>query len=467
MTSNSPVLLIPVENQVRELDAKVLLACIAANRGFPSIIGPKREIESRIASFPRSVYLAKSLLHGHRKFFQLARKFGHEIVAWDEDALVHLPAETYYSRRLSPASLACMSHLFAWGEDNAELWRQYHNLPAGLPIHITGNPRNDLLRIEIQPFYQNDVKKLQATFGNFILVNTNFNHVNAFSPVRRLFLPADQPGEEPKFGRAARGMTREYAEGLRDHKQAIFEHFQKMIPALENAFPDYTIVVRPHQVEGQDIYLQIARGCQRVQVTNAGNVVPWLMACKALILNGCTTSVEAYAMGVPSISYRAVVNDDYDHGFYRLPNMLSHQCFDFEELRQTLGEILTGKRGGLDSDESKAIIDHHLAALNGPLACERIVAVLEGVLTELTRSPKPPLIDRLAGWYKVTKRRVRHRSKSRRTGSHKSLEHHLKKNPEIPRQDLCDRITRFQQLLGKDKQPRVDQIHTKLFRISP
>jgi surface carbohydrate biosynthesis protein len=467
MLPKKPFILIPVENQIRELDAKLLLACIAANRGFSSVIGSKREIETQISSFARGVYLAKSLQHGHRKFFRVARQLGHEIVAWDEDALVHLPAEVYYSRRLSPASLECVSHLFAWGEDNAALWRQYPEMPAGVPIHVTGNPRIDLLRDEIQPFYLNKVQKIREKYGNFILINTNFNHVNAFSPIRRLFLPVERPGEEPKFGRAARGMTREYAEGLRDHKQAIFENFKKMIPALENAFPDYTIVVRPHQLESEDIYLQIAKGCQRVRVTNNGNVVPWLMACKALILNGCTTSVEAYAIGVPSISYRAVVNDDYDYGFYRLPNKLSYQCFDFEELRQNLGEILAGKRGVLDNDESKAVIDLHLAAMDGPLACERIVDALEKVLADMMASPKPPFNDRLTGWYKVTKRRVRRQSKSRRAGSHKSMEHHQKKNPEISIQDLCDRIARFQQLLGEDRKLRVKQIHAKLFRIKP
>ena len=38
-----PVLLIPVENQVRELDAKLLLACVAAKRDLTSIIGPQTE----------------------------------------------------------------------------------------------------------------------------------------------------------------------------------------------------------------------------------------------------------------------------------------------------------------------------------------------------------------------------------------------------------------------------------------
>ncbi|NIP25517.1 MAG: hypothetical protein GWN94_14440, partial [Phycisphaerae bacterium] len=92
--------------------------------------------------------------------------------------------------------------------------------------------------------------------------------------------------------------------------------------------PDYNIVVRPHPTENQEIYHRIAAQCDRVRVTNEGNVVPWLMATRVLLHHGCTTGVEAYAMGVPSISYRATVNDHYDLGFYQLSNGLSHQCFD-------------------------------------------------------------------------------------------------------------------------------------------
>ncbi len=336
MKATKATLLIPVENQVRELDPKLLLACIAAKRGFSSVIGSHREIDFRIASFPRSLYLCKSFTVSNLKMFRIIHKLGHEIVSWDEEALVHLPSEMYYSRRLSPLTMKYLSHLFAWGEDNAELWRQYPEFPAGLPIHVTGNPRNDMLRPEMRAFYENEVKEIRNVYGEFILINTNFNHVNSFSPVQNLFQPVKNPGEEPIFGKAARGMTREYAEGFRDHKTAIFEDFQRLIPDLEKEFPSYTIVVRPHPTESQDIYNRIAAQCERVRVTNEGNVVPWLMATRALIHNGCTTGVEAFVMGVPAISYRATVNDFYDHGFYRLPNLLSHQCFDFEELSITL-----------------------------------------------------------------------------------------------------------------------------------
>jgi len=466
MTSKKPVLLMPVENQVRELDARLLLACVAARRGLTSIIGPKRDIESRIASFPRGIFLSKSLRVAKRKTFPLARKLGHEIVSWDEEALVHLPPETYFTRRLPRKGLEHVSHLFAWGEDNAELWRQYPKLPAGMPIHVTGNPRGDLLRPEMQAFYDEDSEKIRNTYGDFILINTNFNHVNAFYPEQNLFQPVKEQGEEARFGQAARGMTREYAEGLRDHKQAIFEQFQKMIPDLEKAFPDDNIVVRPHPTENQEIYHRIAAQCKRVRVTNEGNVVPWLMAARVLLHNGCTTGVEAYAMGVPSISYRATVNDDYDLGFYRLSNGLSHQCFDFTELQHTLKEILAGELGCGNTDQKNALIDHHLAALSGPLACERIVDVLLKIADDLSKLPKPPLRDRLKGWFQANHRRMRQHTKSYLPGSPKSPEFLRHRYPVISAGEVGARLARFQQVLGDAGQLSVEQIYDNFFRIS-
>jgi hypothetical protein len=261
-------------------------------------------------------------------------------------------------------------------------------------------------------------------------------------------------------------MTREYAEGLRNFKEAIFEAFQKFIPALEKTFPEHTIIVRPHPTESHETYRKIAARCERVRVTNEGNVVPWLLATEAVIHNGCTTGVEAYIIGVPAISYRATVDEHYDYGFYRLPNLLSHQCFNFEELVVTLGDILAGKLGPADGDERQALIDHHVTAQEGPLACERMVDVLGTMVESLSQLPKPPLGDRLEGLFKATKRRVRQRSKSQDTGSDKSLEFQRHKYPEISLEEVRARIARLQQVLGHEGELNVDQIYRKLFRIS-
>ena len=466
MKAVKATLLMPVENQVRELDSKLLLACVAAKSGFSSLIGPRREMHIHISSFPRSIYLAKSMPVHRNIIFKIMRKLGHEIVAWDEEALVHPQAETYYRRRVCPLGIKYVSHLFAWGEDNAELWQQYPELPAGVPIHVTGNPRGDLLRSEMRGFYEKDAEELRRAYGHFILINTNFNHVNAFSPDLNLFRPAIKPGEEPKFGRAAKGMSREYAEGLRDHKQAVFEDFQRLIPALEKAFPQHTIVVRPHPTENQDPYHKIAAHCERVRVTNEGNVVPWILAAEAVVHNGCTTGVEAYVTGVPAVSYRATINDFYDLGFYRLPNLLSHQCFDFDELRATLGDILTGKLGPADGNERQVHIKRRLVALDGPLACERMVDMLEEIMEGRSELPRPSVRNRLEGRSMSAIRTLIKRVKERLPVSHNRPEFQRHRYPEVSLEEIRAHISRFQQVLGDSSELKLEQIYDQFFLIS-
>ena len=182
---------------MRELDPKLLLACIAARRGFSSVIGSRQQLDFHIASFSRGIYLSKSMTVRSIRMFKILRNLGHEIVAWDEEALVHLPPETYFSRRLSPEAMGYLSHLFAWGQDNVDLWQQYPQLPAQLPIHISGNPRNDMLRSEMQGFFEDDIANIRSTYGDFILINTNFNHVNAFFRSRVCFYPGKPPTRNP------------------------------------------------------------------------------------------------------------------------------------------------------------------------------------------------------------------------------------------------------------------------------
>jgi hypothetical protein len=86
-----------------------------------------------------------------------------------------------------------------------------------------------MLRSELQPLHSDEMGHLQKMHGGFILINTNFNHVNAFFPAQNLFRPVKKDGVEPKFGKAAVGMSREYAIGLRDHKKSLFDAFKDLI----------------------------------------------------------------------------------------------------------------------------------------------------------------------------------------------------------------------------------------------
>jgi surface carbohydrate biosynthesis protein len=465
-SQTSVPLIIPVENQVRELDPKLLLACIAAQRGFPSYIGFRREIHFHITRFPQGIYLSKSVTAASDLMFRIMRKLGHAIVAWDEEALVHLPAEIYYSRRLSPEAMANVSHFFAWGENNADLWRRYPHLPPEATIHASGNPRCDLLRPEMHSYYQDEVKAIREAHGDFILVNTNFNHVNAFTPVQNLFQACENPDPHSPFGRAAKGMTREYALGLHRFKSAMFEHFKEMIPALAKAFPNYNIIVRPHPTESQEPYRLLAAESERIKITNSGNVVPWLLATRVLIHNSCTTGAEAYMMRVPAITYRAFIDETYEFGFYRLPNLVSHQCFSLDELIEKIGKILAGELGPADGEDRRHLIEENVASHEGKLACERMMAVIEKMVadTDQWRSTGP--LARIGGHIMVAARNAVKRYKASRPGSHNRPEFQKHRYPEVPLADIRDRAARFQQILGHDRELEIVPFLKQFFRIS-
>ena len=179
MNPSVSTLIVPVETQVREIDAKILLSCVAAERGFPVILGSRAFLHFLISSIPRGVYVAKSMRVLSIRMFSILRKLGHEIVAWDEEGLLREPDPEYYRWRLSPITMRQISHLMAWGPDDAHAFREYPGY-CGTPIHITGNPRVDLMRRELRAYYRPQVDSIRERFGDFILVNTNFSKVNHF-----------------------------------------------------------------------------------------------------------------------------------------------------------------------------------------------------------------------------------------------------------------------------------------------
>ncbi|SFM20573.1 surface carbohydrate biosynthesis protein [Nitrosomonas communis] len=465
MKNRASTLIIPVESQVRELDAKILLSCIAAERGFPVIMGSRAYAHFQVASVPRGIYLAKSMRSLSSSMFKILRQLGHEIVAWEEEALVHPPPETYFSLRLSPMTIKNVSHVFAWGQENVDLLRQYPSLPENMPIHITGNPRGDMLRPEIRPYFASDVEKLRSLYGDFILINTNFSDVNPYIPSVGLFLPTKAPSQSARLGQSGIGMSRQFAEGLREHKLSVLEDFKQLIPMLEQAFPELTIIIRPHPSESYQIYHQIAAKCPRVVITNQGNVIPWLLAAKAMVHNGCTTGLEAYVLGVPAISYLATLNKYYDYDFQGLPTKLSYQCFNFEEMAETLSQILKGEIGAADGQERQDLIDYFLAAKEGSLACERIVDILEASGYSKEQPPAKPIGTYLQGWLFTKLKAGLTNLYMRRPGPNR-LAYHNHRFPGISVEEIEQKIARFGELLKRFDKIKVAPYAKHVFRIS-
>jgi hypothetical protein len=169
---------------------------------------------------------------------------------------------------------------------------------------------------------------------------------------------------------------------------------------------------------------------------------------------------------VPAVSYRATVNDHYDYGFYRLPNLLSHQCFTFEELCATLGKILAGELGPADGEERRALIDRYLAGLAGPMACERIVDVIEAIAEQGARVAEPTILNKLERWLVTRGLRLARRHVSRIPGAHHKPEFQRHRYPGVSLEELRERLARYQRLLGDGRELEIEEILDNIYLVS-
>lgn len=447
-------LIIPVENQVRELDAKLLVAVLAAQEGWTSVIGSKWSIHERIGRFPPSIYIAKSFIQRDVKMLEIMRRIGHYVIAWDEEAVVTFPPEIYYARRVGRGAFNVIDLLVAWGEDNRDLLYGHPECRRET-VHVLGNPRADLLRPEMRELFQDRVNELRREYGDFILVNTNFNAVNCYLTNWNL-LYMDQ-GEWVR-GYGAAGMPEDYVKGRFEYKQAMFEAYRALIPAIAEAFPNRRIILRPHPSENHDFWRRLLGGYANVEVNSKGNVVPWLIASDCLIQSGCTTAVEGFLLGTRIVSFVPVEDQGYEFG---LPNKLGTPC-------RTADEVMAAIRDPApDSDPGgtrRRLVDRAIFGFEGELASARLLTLLprRSPYASLTR-----LLSRISGIRAAEKRAGKKREKMRAGDPRYSADYRRQRFPRLEVATLQEQAERLRRITGAPRPVKVRCRYEDIFEVRP
>jgi surface carbohydrate biosynthesis protein len=454
-------LTLPVEVFNREFDAKVLLSCFAAERGFSVIIGEKHEIKLNLASLPRSIFIPTNLHNRYHVTTTLLNNLGHTLVGSDEEAIVYCSPEVYVKEKLGTEVFPQPKLFFAWGPENSRIWKMQHNYNQ-MPIHITGNPRIDLLRPELRPYWSHQVESIRKRFGRIILINTNFGKLNNFRPNK---------GDERKaLDTAALSPSKvdEFELGMAKHRLALFQFSQEMVGKISEAFPNLTVLIRPHPSENHESWIQAAKGCSNVQVLIEGHVTPWLLAADSIIHNSCTTGLESYLLGRPVFSYQPITSDRFDK---KLPNTLSHQATSCEELIKLIETSLASSPMAEKSGarEKKQLIEDFIAALQGPFACERIVSTLENFDDTCLRLPQNRKAVIVAKTHALSRKLRRKFNAQYRLGDqnraqrYEYLKHIF---PEIDLSQIEGRINTFQNVLGRFTNIGVKALNDSIFEIS-
>ncbi|MCC8997398.1 MAG: hypothetical protein LM517_10220 [Nitrosomonas sp.] len=461
MSKKTPTLIIPIENQVRELDSKLLIACCAAEKGFPIILGSQFFIYLAMPKLPLGVVFAKSMRSVNGATFSLMNQLGYDIVACDEEGLVRFDSPEYYEWRYSKATFAAISHLFAWGKDDAKAYSNYKGY-TGIPIHLTGNSRIDLLRPELRGIFQQKVDEIQAKYGDFILINTNFSFVNNFVDNLNL-IQRDHKGSFIKISRSGSGLSKQFAEGMENHQKLIYTSFKKLLPELSKRFPNNQFILRPHPSENHAVWRDLLKGIDNIQVVHEGNVAPWLMASQGLLHNGCTTAVEATVLGTPSITYQPIHAEMYD---YHLPNSLSHEATTPEQVFEGISAVIQGKIGLISEQTKNKLFEKHLSSTNGTLAADKIVDVLLNA-GYLTNPPnKRSKLNTASGWLGMTGRGIIQRLKMLNPNHRTHIKYHNHQFPTISKEEINLRIKTLGKNLNRFSDIHAEFLSPYVFRIS-
>lgn len=338
-------LLFPMEILNRELDFRLFQAVKSAREEARIFIGQYDAMYRAAETMRHGLYVGKNIRPSSEKQSDASHKMhsrldtlrerGFRLMHLDEEGAVMAGEEDRWKqwllRRLDVCSLDANEYACTWGDYQRDFYRSL-NPPCKENVQTTGHPRFDLYKPKHRAFYDADVQRIKNTYGEYVLINTNFSFVNNRNGSRVSFSSRFFYGD-PKEGSARLDHIHHWA-----HTSRTLINFVTLVMRLSIEMPHLNFVIRPHPSENVNYYLSIFEASKNVHVVHEGSVGPWLLASKALIHDGCTTAIEAHFCDVPVINYKSERDERYD---LMLPNLFGARCTNEDEVLAELQNILS------------------------------------------------------------------------------------------------------------------------------
>jgi surface carbohydrate biosynthesis protein len=296
----NPILYLPLEVRNRELDSKMLLALFGIRHGFHVVIGQKWAMQECLPKAPPGFVLFKTMNGIDRIPVKRARQAGHYVVGLDEEAFGRQWSVEDLFSNVDANCIELVNLLCAQNE------AQVAAIETGLDrplksVRVTGNPRSDLYRGEFQTWYAQEAENLRAQHGSkLILVNSMSGNINPssrpFNLVVADLIHLTSAGHVPASLKRLRQVVAFEGEVLRQYPDVV--------SAIARAFPDHTIIFRPHPVEEVRFWEEKFRSLRNVRIVGTHSITTWLNAVEASVfVAGCTTGLEAVMANVPAIRF--------------------------------------------------------------------------------------------------------------------------------------------------------------------
>jgi len=309
---------IQLENIIRELDGKLLIAVLAASRGHEVIISDTESIEKGIKRgfLAPGIFHTKSLTPGINKISYLKDiiKKNNLVTSLDEEGgLIRDNYSKFLKERYSETTVKNASAIFCYGANDSKALKKFFSKYSS-KIHKTGSPRIDLWQRYFLKYWE-----LPKKFSKnpFLLVVSNMSYANFAKPFKTLIDTQIKNG----LYKFKPSMFRETFLTASDQFKTTLS-FIEAIKYLANNNKGYDIVLRPHQNEDVESWKIFLEGVPNVYVYRKGSITGWINNSFAVMHNGCTTALEATVSKKPLLTY--IPNKQNLFG-NNLPNKLGYK----------------------------------------------------------------------------------------------------------------------------------------------
>ena len=428
---------IGIEISVRELDGSLLLATVAASKGYQVIVSDLESIIKGISSglLLPGIFHAKSITPADHKIARHQDMIdkGFIITSLDEEGGLDIPGYQQFARtRYSDKTISQCSAVFGWGSEDTETLQKVYSRHSK-KIYKTGSPRADLWK---PLFFNYWSKPKSAPTKPFLLVSSNMGLSNRAAPSVKNLMSKKFFGYYERDPKLFTNDVRRIGEDFL--RTSTFIEAIQCLAANNNG---YDIVLRPHPSEDIDIWKFYLEDIPNVHVIRDGSISAWVNNAFAVMHNRCTTALEATISKKPVITYIPLKNLQYS-------NAPSNKIGQIVETKDELLDKVNKIFEDTNSSEQKQI---PLEVLNkiyideNELSAEKIVKVWDSLLKNKD--------FKISNWRKFTRLlkfyRIRKMiGKVRRSISGSSNNHTNNKFPNLKKGDIQKRISVIQNILN-------------------
>ena len=365
-------LYLPIEIGSRELGAKLLTAASAVERGFTVILGFQYHLFMNNARLPPGLFFSKGSNRLFLHFVDNLRKNGHAFVASEEENYGYCLNEAPVAFNPQELPDKCDLYLCLGASEARYLDRRF-----GSSLHkaITGNARSDFLRPRLRSLFTSAVADIRERYGRHILLNMNFGvtNPNAHSSLQKIFelwvkggiFVTEDPAERVS-------QFQEFVQWENDNSAQM----QMLVALLSKRTTP--VVIRPHPSESAESWRKFVAQFEapHIHVLDGTPLIPYMLACDVMVHPGCTTGMEALALGVPTICMNAGLTK-VPH-YYVSPKVnagttTAEEAVDLIDMHWKGSDVLTR-----DKAAQMARLADYVADLDGDvLTADRIVETLD------------------------------------------------------------------------------------------